>query len=286
MNASLMSKAYEKLVVPTFPTSGEMTNWMIALGLSCVCWGFSDEMEIDWLAECSSTTFEEFNQSGWASRSPPLPFDTLDRWRKLDFALAKALRGIIKQSKESLTEDVILKTRECAQSKSILKGRQIVWMMLDYFKANRTLQEQYKYQDIEPLKWMGDEKLPQFFTKWTVITTGMVVPLDNRILCHIFLERIRPSKKLASDVHEFDRMRDDDTYKNLKWLTDSIDRLLQRERMLSARALQTKRIQSGASLTTEQSNANSNAAPAQDKDKGKGKGKAKGKGRGKGKGKG
>ena len=179
-----------------------------------------------------------------------------------------------------------MKTRECAQSKSILKGRQIVWMMLDYFKANRTLQEQYKYQDIEPLKWMGDEKLPQFFTKWTVITTGMVVPLDNRILCHIFLERIRPSKKLASDVHEFDRMRDDDTYKNLKWLTDSIDRLLQRERMLSARALQTKRIQSGASLTTEQSNANSNAAPAQDKDKGKGKGKAKGKGRGKGKGKG
>ena len=78
-------------------------------------------------------------------------------------------------------------------------------------------------------------------------------------------------------------MRDDDPNKNLKWLTDSIDRLLQRERMLSARALQTKRIQTGASLTTEQSNANSNAALAQDK--GKGKGKAKGKGRGKGKGK-
>ena len=114
----------------------------------------------------------------------------------------------------------------------------------------------------------------------------MVVPLDNCILCDIFLERIGPSKKLASAIHEFDRTRDGDTNKNLKWLTDSIDRLLQREQMLSARALQTKRIQSGASLTTEQSNANSNAAPAQDKDKGKGKGKAKGKGRGKGKGKG
>ena len=126
-------------------------------------WGFSDELEIAWLAECSSKAFEELNQSGWASRSPPLPFDTLDRWRKLDFALAKALHGILKQSKESLTEDVILKTRECAQSNSILKGRQIVWMMLDYFKTNRTLQEQYKYQDIESLKWMGDEKIPQFF---------------------------------------------------------------------------------------------------------------------------
>ena len=39
MNASLMSKAYEKLVIPSFPASGEMTNWMISLGLSCVCGG-------------------------------------------------------------------------------------------------------------------------------------------------------------------------------------------------------------------------------------------------------
>ena len=159
-------------------------------------------------------------------------------------------------------------------------------MMHDYFKTNRTLQEQYKYQDIESLKWMGDERLPQFFKRWKVITTGMTVPLDDSILCDIFLERIRPSKKLASDIHEFDRMRDDDANKNLRWLTDSIDRLLQRERMLSARALRTKRIQSGASLTTDQSHGNSNAAPAHGKDKGKGKGKAKGKGKDKGKGKG
>ena len=132
---------------------------------------------------------------------------------------------------------------------------------------------------------MGDERLPQFYKIWKVITTGMIVPLDDRILCDIFLERIRPSKKLASDIHEFDRMRDDDANKNLRRLTDSIDRLLQRERMLSARALQTKRIQSGASLTTDQSHGNSNAAPAQGKDKGKGKGKTKGKGKEKGKGK-
>ena len=187
VHASLMAKAYEKLVVPTFPASGEMTNWMIHLGLSCVCVGFSDELEVAWLAACSSKAFEELNFSGWSARVPPMPYDTLDRWRKLDFALAKALHGILKQSKESLTEDVILKTRECAQSNSILKGRQIVWMMLDYFKTNRTLQEQYKYPAIESLKWMGDERLPQFYKRWKVITTGMAIPLDDRILCDIFV---------------------------------------------------------------------------------------------------
>ena len=40
-----------------------------------------------------------------------------------------------------------------------------MWMILDYFASNRTLQEQYKYQDIESLKWMGDETLPQFNKK-------------------------------------------------------------------------------------------------------------------------
>ncbi|MFM7989419.1 MAG: hypothetical protein ACKPKO_59905, partial [Candidatus Fonsibacter sp.] len=54
------------------------------------------------------------------------------------------------------------RAREMLQSSSILQGRQIVWMVLDYFKFNRTLQEQYKYQDIESLKWRGDEKFGTF----------------------------------------------------------------------------------------------------------------------------
>ena len=37
-------------------------------------------------------------------------------------ALAKPLHGIFKQSKESLTEDVVLKIRGYAQSNTILKG--------------------------------------------------------------------------------------------------------------------------------------------------------------------
>ena len=70
----------------------------------------------------------------------------------------------------------------------------------------------------------------------------MLVPLDERILCDIFWKEIRPSQKLQADINEFDRMREDDSRKNLRWLIDAIDRLLQRERVLEARVLQTKRI--------------------------------------------
>ena len=72
-------------------------------------------------------------------------------------------------------------------------------------KTNRTLQEQPKYQDIESLRWVCDAKLQQVYKSWKVTMTGMLIPLDDRVLCDICLERIRPSKKLQLDTHEFDR---------------------------------------------------------------------------------
>ena len=48
--------------------------------------------------------------------------DCPNRWRKLVFVWQKALHGILKQSKDSLTEDVVLKTLEYAKVKFNLEG--------------------------------------------------------------------------------------------------------------------------------------------------------------------
>ncbi|MFM7982026.1 MAG: hypothetical protein ACKPKO_22175 [Candidatus Fonsibacter sp.] len=46
-------KTYEKLNVPPFPRSGEMTNWTYSLGIATVvAGGFGDEQEVTWLSEC------------------------------------------------------------------------------------------------------------------------------------------------------------------------------------------------------------------------------------------
>ena len=66
---------------------------------------------------------------------------------------------MLRSSGESLSEDITIKTREFAQRSKIPSGRQIIWMMIDYFKTNRSLQEQYTWQDIEALQLQGDEKL-------------------------------------------------------------------------------------------------------------------------------
>ncbi|MFM7987040.1 MAG: hypothetical protein ACKPKO_47785, partial [Candidatus Fonsibacter sp.] len=72
---------------------------------------------------------------------------------------------MIRSSGEPLSEDVTLKAREFQQRHMLLRGRQTIWMMIDYFKTNRSLQEQFSGQDIETLQWQGDEKLIWFYNR-------------------------------------------------------------------------------------------------------------------------
>ena len=41
-----------------------------------------------------------------------------------------------------------------------------------------------------------------------------------------FLSTKTNSKRLQADIVEFDRFREDDPRRNIKWLTESIDRIL------------------------------------------------------------
>ena len=75
----------------------------------------------------------------------------------------------------------------------------------------------------------GDEKLQWFYTRWKLITTSLSITILEPVLRDTFLSKIRSSKKLQPDNVEFDRMREDDDRRTLKWLTESIDRLLARE---------------------------------------------------------
>ncbi|MFM7985147.1 MAG: hypothetical protein ACKPKO_38095 [Candidatus Fonsibacter sp.] len=80
------------------------------------------------MKECWSKSVEQLEQS-------ELGTSTVEDWRwiRLDFSLSRALQGMIKSSGEPLYDDVTLKAREYQQRSMILRGRQIIWMMIDYF---------------------------------------------------------------------------------------------------------------------------------------------------------
>ena len=63
-----------------------------------------------------------------------------------------------------------------------------------------------------------------------------------------FLKLFPPSKTLASNIAEIDRMLEDDERTHLRLLTHAIDRLIQRERTVTACTLQQQRIASGSNV--------------------------------------
>ena len=119
-------------------------------------------------------------------------------------------------------------------------------MMIDYFKTNRSLPEQYTWHAIEGPQWQGDERLQWFYTRWKLIATSLSSTIPEDVIRDSCLSQIRTSRQLQADIVEFDRMREDDDRRAFKWLVESIYRLLARGRMEWARKLQKKSLTSGA----------------------------------------
>ena len=130
-----------------------MTNWIYSLGPGVVAAGFYGcELEVAWVRECWPKSFDQLECPDLDGVKDRI------RWKRFDLSLSRALQGMVKSSGESLSEDVALKAREYAHKNEILRGRQIIWMIIDYFNTNRSLQEQYTSQDIDSLHWQDDEK--------------------------------------------------------------------------------------------------------------------------------
>ena len=69
---------------------------------------------------------------------------------------------------------------------------------------------------------------------------------SHPFFCNAVAYWIRPSKQLPADINEVDRVREDDERNNLNLLVYAISRWMQRERLVTARALQQQRVASGA----------------------------------------
>ena len=60
---------------------------------------------------------------------------------------------VMMASGESLADNAFLAARASARLGQILRGRRTISMMIDYFKTNRSLQEQCRWQCMKALQW-------------------------------------------------------------------------------------------------------------------------------------
>ena len=266
------SRSYEKVIAPAFPTAANCSQWLMQLAMNLIAaGGYTDQLEGTWIKEVLHKSFDELADGG------------SERMRKADLALAKALQSLINNTKEPLKNDVSRKQTVMFSSEGgkLIGGRQLTHMILNYFKTHRDLQRRHTWEDINTIKWKGDQHLYDTYCHWEMIVSAIPWPIHESEKIAAFCNIFRPSKKLEADMNVFDRLDDDDPKRTLTFLTDALEKIFARDRTLQNRRDQ---IAAHAKFGGASGNLNTGggfAAPAKGKDKGKGKGKGQDKGKGK-----
>ena len=162
--ALVNSKAYEQLQVPPLPKPGRVEQWLQSIAESLVrTGGYSDEKEMSWLFEVKTLSIEEL-----AKLAPS------QRFQRADIALAAKVEAMIVKSEMALRQQMGLRKVALQRSEfRILKGRELVWMVIDFFKMNKDMAPYYDYQDLTNHKWRGDENIDQFYREHLEILQGM-----------------------------------------------------------------------------------------------------------------
>ena len=98
-----------------------------------------------------------------------------DRFASLDHKMSAGLTICTKDARGSalqLYEDLLIKEGKAIEKGTIVKGRQIIHMILSFFKTNHSLDLVYSAEDLAALEWHGDKDMHTFRHMWTMYTAA------------------------------------------------------------------------------------------------------------------
>ena len=194
-----------------------------------------------------------------------------ERFFKADLALARAVEVVVNRSNESLKYDFqVQQSKVFRETGRSLRGRQMVWLVLDFFRTNRSLKTVYAYEDMENIKWLGDNRLEEFYRNYCEILNGLSDHVTEEALTEKLLRILRKSTKLLTDIQWFERLPEGDPQRTHVTLRSFIEGQIRRDREQANRENQKRNLGSGATPNTTP------LAAATENPKGKGRGKGRG----------
>ena len=228
--------------------------------------GHADLAEIPWISEVSGPgrTFQSLANSGPT------------RFHVMDLKLSTVLTGVIRNATAARTlyDDLMVREASVSMNGSMLKGRQIMFMILEFFKTNRQMQFMYTIEDLAKLEWLGDRDLHTFRHRWSLITEGLSDNLSEETLATVLAKKLEQSQDLKEDIAYYYRCTDDHGDHSYTYLRSAMDRRLARKQQKKNRDDQTRE------WATRPKDRGLTAAPARDppasavRGAGKGRGKA------------
>jgi hypothetical protein len=205
------TKEAEKVHVPPFPTIISLSAWKTALthGVVQASGNRDTGRVVAWIkiVWAPGKTIEDFASSGGDE------FVTLDN--KLTVSLQMSVQNGGTDARE--LKDIINRRMEDAiQQNQLIKGRQIVFLILESFKTFDNSEISYGFDHLVKCECGTD--LHAFMTDWYNILDHMDGTLPSKFLRDVFYRKIQHVPRLHLDINNYERLHNDDpmrTYEHL-----------------------------------------------------------------------
>ena len=179
-----------------FPTPTTFACWKIRFKTEvCTCSQFPTEATM-WIKEVAMVDSVDELRSSSSTRGISMP-----NFEVLDARIASALNKIIHNSQ--FKRRISLEERKAQKQDSFLRGRQIAYLIYDYFRVTGIHDSVENYADLFTIVLRNDD-IQEFDTKWDEILLSMTqIPSDD-ILEGLYKLRIRESEKLKTVLELYD----------------------------------------------------------------------------------
>ena len=202
-------KEAEKVGFPDLPSVPRYAAWLEQV-MRLVMDGSGSPLEaLIWWSEIGKKTVEELANSG------PI----FVRWD------LKIGTGLLKRASGHLRRDLFLRQLKADPATDILRGRQIMKLIMQKYKAEDHAQRYYDIQDLEVVSCLKDD-IVGFLLRWDTVFLRMMpeaqAALGERALLYMFHEQIKDSVKLKCEMHLFKTTKSKDPnyerIRTLDWL--------------------------------------------------------------------
>ena len=179
-----------------FPTPATFACWKIRLKTEvCTCSQFPTEF-MQWIKEVEMVDSVDDLKSSSSTRGIPIP-----NFEVLEARIASALNKIIHNS--HFKRRISLKERKAQKQDRFLRGRQIAFLIYEYFRVTGANDSVENYADLFTVALRNDD-FQEFGSKWDGILLSMKkIPSDD-ILEGLYKLRIRESEKLKTVLELYD----------------------------------------------------------------------------------
>ena len=224
-------KEADKIEVPPFPEITKLLSWKTNLQRQVVTASGNPDysMVASWIAAAwTGKTYEELDDPGGSL------------FVMLDMKLANCMVAMMNKAGERgkrFRDRVNLRMEEAARKgDNVIKGRQIVWMLLDSFKTFDNSELAFGFDHLSKLKVQNGD-LHEFLIQWNHVLDNMGgVELTHGALRDVLYRKIKEEDELKYDINLYERMHEGDpkkTYKHLMSCVESVIKLQDQRKNIS-----------------------------------------------------